>query len=57
MYIYEDNVYLDQGNKLKKDEANFKFGIIVRNIDLQLLLGSVLVCFCVCVFLGKGGLL
>ena len=34
--LHKDNVHLGQDNKLEKDEANFKFDIIVQNIDLQL---------------------
>ena len=36
IHMYKDYVHLGQDNKLEKDEANFKFGVIVHNIDLQL---------------------
>ena len=50
----KDNVHLGQDIKLQKDEANFKFGIIVHNIDFQLFLGFVLFSLW-CFFVGGRG--
>ena len=53
--LHKDKVHLGQDIKVEKDEANFKFGIIVHNIDLQLFLGFVLFCFWCFFLLGEGG--